>query len=64
MPAAKKHITYEELVESLKTVTEAQALALLKEERKGPNRPSFVRRSYGKYSMLREKRERTELLSE
>lgn len=50
------------LNDALAKATEQQCSALLDAEKKGDNRPTFLMRIYGKFSVLRANRERQELL--
>jgi hypothetical protein len=44
--------------------SEAEVLALLTEERKGPKRPFILRRLHQRYCILRASRERAEIMAE
>ncbi len=57
-------VPWQEVNKRLRTVTEAQAAALLEAERRARRRPMYLVRFYGKFSMLRKQRERQELLKD
>ena len=62
-PAKPKPLTWAELQpQLLATTSESKLLMMLKEERQGLNRAQWILRIYGRYSTVREARERRELL--
>lgn len=50
------------LNDALRTASEIEALALLKEEKKGSARHDIMKRIYARYSRMRREREHAELL--
>lgn len=58
----KAPLTWAQTTDKLMTATEETCKKLLDDEVKGPNRRRWVERIFGKYSMLRTQRERTEIL--
>ena len=57
-------MNWRELNKKLNMLTEAEVLALLKAERQGAKRVTFLERLHQRYTMLRAARERVELLKE
>lgn len=57
-------MNWRSLNQKLNMLTEAEVLALLKAERQGPRRVTFLERLHQRYTMLRAARERVELLKE
>ena len=56
------HMNWHLFNATLRTVNEAQAAQLLTGERQGRRRHIYLMRLYGKWSTMRERRERRELL--
>lgn len=54
--------SWQELNKQIKKLGERQLHMLLSEERAGAKRPTFLTRIYGRFSKVRELRERRELL--
>lgn len=62
MAAKNKQLTnWKTLNVALKKLSEKQVHSLLRNERQGAARPTFVMRIYGRFAKLREQRERSEL---
>ena len=57
-------ITWRRLNSDVRTLSEAQVLELLTEERTGARRVAVLQRLHQRYNMLRVSRERIELLRE
>ena len=57
-------ITWRRLNSDVRTLSEAQVLELLTEERTGARRVAVLQRLHQRYNMLRVSRERIELLQE
>lgn len=55
------NVTWRDLNRHLQTISEEDCLALLREEQRGKRRQSYVMRLYGRYTQLREQRERADL---
>jgi hypothetical protein len=64
-PAKKKaeKLNWFDLQGKVKSMTEPELLAMLKEESRGDARLSYIIRIYGRYSSLRRQREMKELLN-
>jgi hypothetical protein len=60
----KKLKTWRSLNDILHSLSEDDVLALLNEERAGPRRSSMLKRLHQRYSMLRNDRERIEIMKE
>jgi hypothetical protein len=56
-------LNWRDLNAALKTCSELEAETMLKQEREGKNRPAWLMRIYGRFSLLRTERERAELFS-
>lgn len=60
--AVKTDITWLELQDKLAKAKEKDCLTLLEAEKTGKQRVQYLLRIYGRFNVLRTKRERTELL--
>lgn len=60
--APKTDITWLQLQDRLVRAKESDCLTLLKAEKAGKKRVQYLLRIYGRFNVLRTKRERTELL--
>ena len=59
-----KNISWRKLQAVLNQLSEAEVLAMLKEERQGARRASILERLHMRYSVLRTNRERIEIMKE
>ena len=56
--------TWREIMDVISTLSEDEVLELLKQERRGPRRPTIMVRLHQRYTALRATREREEMLNE